>query len=147
MKVVVQRSLEASVTVDERTIGHIDKGYVLLVAFNKEDTKEDVKKVAKKILGLRIFSDIEGKMNLNIFDAKGGVLSISQFTLYALLNGNRPSFTTAMNFKEAKNLYELFNDELKSSGITVEKGIFGADMKVNLINDGPVTIIIDSKEC
>ncbi len=146
MKVIIQRSKKASVMVDEEVISKIDNGYVLLVGFTDGDTKEIVDKMINKIINLRIFSDNDDKLNFSLKDVNGGILSISQFTLYAKLNGRRPSFTDALNYKEAKELYEYFNHKLKSEEIDVQTGEFGADMKVSLINDGPVTIIIDSKE-
>lgn len=146
MRVIIQRSKEASVTVDKKIIGKIDHGYVLLVGFTNGDNKEIVNKMIGKIINLRIFSDGDDKLNLSLKDINGSVLSISQFTLYAKLKGRRPSFTDALNYKEAKELYEYFNHKLESEKINVQTGEFGADMKVSLINDGPVTIIIDSKE-
>ncbi len=146
MRVIVQRSKKASVVVDENVVGKIDNGYVLLIGFTDGDTKEIVDKMINKIVNLRIFSDSEDKLNLSLKDIKGSILSISQFTLYAKLNGRRPSFTDALNYKDAKELYEYFNHQLESEKIDVQTGEFGADMKVSLINDGPVTIIIDSKE-
>lgn len=146
MKVIIQRSKEASVTVDKNVIGKIDNGYVLLIGFTDGDTKEIVDKMVNKIINLRIFSDSDDKLNLSLKDVKGSILSISQFTLYAKINGRRPSFTSALNYKDARELYEYFNHKLESEKIDVQTGEFGADMKVSLINDGPVTIIIDSKE-
>ncbi len=146
MKVIVQRSKKASVTIDEKKVGKIDYGFVLLVAFTNNDNTKTVDKMVDKIINLRIFSDENDKLNLSLKDVKGGVLSISQFTLYAKLNGRRPSFTDALNYSDAKKLYEYFNSALESNNINVQKGEFGADMKVSLINDGPVTIIIDSKD-
>lgn len=146
MKVVVQVCKNASVTIDNKINGKIDKGYVLLVGFSENDNEEIVKKMADKIINLRIFYDKEGKMNLDIKKVSGKILSISQFTLYAKLNGRRPSFSKALNFKDANKLYDYFNNKLREQGVSVETGIFGADMKLSLINDGPVTILIDSKE-
>lgn len=146
MKVVVQRSKEASVSVNDKVLGKIDKGYVLLVGFTNGDNETTIKKIAEKIVNLRIFEDDDEKLNLSLKDVNGKVLSVSQFTLYATLKGRRPSFTDALNYKEASSLYDKFNKELESLGVSVETGKFGADMKVSLINDGPVTIIIDSKE-
>lgn len=146
MRVIVQRCDSASVTVKDNVIGKIDKGYVLLVGFSNEDNEDLIKKIVKKIVSLRIFEDENGKMNYDITKAKGKILSVSQFTLYGKLNGNRPSFTDAMPYNEAKKMYELFNQELRLNNIKVETGEFGAEMKVSLINDGPVTIILDSKE-
>lgn len=144
MKVIVQRCKKASVEIDNKINGKIDNGYVLLVGFSCDDNIDIVKKIAKKIINLRIFEDENEKMNLDIKSVNGSILSISQFTLYAKLNGRRPSFSSALNYKDASNLYDLFNKELESYNINVQTGIFGADMKVKLINDGPVTIVIDS---
>lgn len=146
MRVIVQRCDSASVTVEDNVIGKIDKGYVLLVGFSNEDNEDLIKKIVKKIVSLRIFEDENSKMNYDITKVKGKILSVSQFTLYGKLNGNRPSFTDAMPYNEAKKMYELFNQELRLNNIKVETGEFGAEMKVSLINDGPVTIILDSKE-
>lgn len=146
MKVIIQRSKEASVKVDEKVIGKIDKGYVILVGFTDGDDEQIVSKMVNKIVNLRIFSDSDDKLNLSIKDINGSILSISQFTLYASLKGRRPSFTKALNYNDATKLYDYFNNKLSEEGILVETGEFGADMKVSLINDGPVTIIIDSKE-
>ena len=145
MRVVVQRSLNSSVSVMGNVEGSIDKGLVLLVGFTHDDTIDDINYIVKKILNLRIFDDKDGVMNLSIKDINGKILSISQFTLYAdTRKGNRPSYINAMKNTEAIKLYELFNEELKKE-IEVQTGIFGADMKVNILNDGPVTILLDSK--
>lgn len=145
MKVVVQRAIDAKVVVDNKVVGAIDKGYMLLVGFTHKDTEENCQKMAKKINNLRIFEDNEGKMNLNLSSVSGKVLSISQFTLYAdTNNGNRPSFVDAMKQDEAKELYLYFNKCLKDLGIIVSEGIFQADMKVTFTNDGPVTIILEN---
>lgn len=146
MKVIIQRSLSSSVSVSNKVIGKIDKGYVILVGFTLGDNKQIVDQMINKIINLRIFSDEDDKLNLSIKDIEGSVLSISQFTLYSKLNGRRPSFTKALNYNDAKELYEYFNHKLKLKNINVETGEFGADMKVNITNDGPVTIIIDSNE-
>lgn len=147
MKVVLQRVLEASVTVDKKQIGAIQQGFLLLVGVGQDDTIEDVQYVARKISQLRVFEDAEGKMNKNIQDVAGSILSISQFTLYAnTKKGNRPSFVEAAKPEIANQLYEQFNEELRQLGMTVETGQFGADMKISLINDGPVTILFDSKK-
>lgn len=144
MKVIVQRCKKASVEIDGKINGKIDNGYVLLVGFSHDDNLDIVKKMAEKIVNLRIFEDDNEKMNLDLKSVNGSILSISQFTLYAKLNGRRPSFSYALNYKDASNLYDLFNSELRKYDIDVQTGIFGSDMKVNLINDGPVTIVIDS---
>ena len=145
MRVVVQRSKESSVIIDGKVNGKIDKGFVLLVGFTFGDTKEIVDKMINKIINLIIFSDSDDKLNLSLKDINGEILSISQFTLYAKLNGRRPSFTKALNYDEAKDLYDYFNEELRNLDINVETGVFGSDMNVNITNDGPVTIIIDSE--
>lgn len=146
MKVIIQRSLSASCVVNDKTVGKIDKGYVLLVGFTDGDDEKIIDKIVNKIINLRIFSDENDKLNLSLKDIKGSVLSISQFTLYATLDGRRPSFTKALKYDAAKKLYDIFNNKLRENNINVEEGIFGEDMKISLINDGPVTITIDSKE-
>jgi len=147
MRCVIQRVLNASCTVDNKLISKIDKGYMILVGLETNDTIEEVKLLAKKTIGLRIFSDANDKMNLSINDVKGSILAISQFTLYAdSKHGNRPSFTNAMKYDLANDLYNKYCDIIENSGIEVKRGVFGADMKIELINDGPVTIILDTKE-
>lgn len=147
MKTVIQRVQHASVTVDESVCGKISQGFMILVGIQDADDEEIVSKMAEKISRLRIFDDEDGKMNLSIQQVEGSVLSISQFTLYAdCKKGNRPSFTKAGKPEHAKKLYLYFNDELRRLGIHVEEGIFAADMKVSLLNDGPVTIVLDSDE-
>ena len=142
MKVVIQRCKKASVEVDGKLISKIDKGMLLLVGIGKGDTLEDVKRLAEKILYLRIFSDEKGLMNKNINDVKGSILAISQFTLYAdTKKGNRPSFLEAMPYKEAEVMFDEFVKYLQQY-VPTYKGVFGADMQVSLINDGPVTIIL-----
>ncbi|MEK4426364.1 D-aminoacyl-tRNA deacylase [Solibacillus sp. FSL K6-1523] len=146
MRVVLQRSKEASVTVDGTVTGAIPKGYVLLVGITHTDTEEDVAYVAKKIADLRIWEDEEGKMNRSILEVGGEILSVSQFTLYAdIRKGKRPSFIEAARPEPAEVLWLAFNEQLKMHGLQVETGIFGAMMDVALINDGPVTIIVESK--
>ena len=145
MKVVLQRSKKASVTVDGRVTGEIESGYVLLVGITHSDTGADAVYAAKKIAGLRLFEDEDGKMNRSIEEAGGSVLSISQFTLYGdVKKGRRPSFVEAARPGQAEPLWLKFNDELRSHGLQVETGVFGAMMDVQLVNDGPVTIIVDS---
>lgn len=146
MRVVVQKCIKASVKIDGKVNGKIDEGYVLLVGFTNGDNKEIIDKMVQKIINLRIIEDENEKLNLSIKDINGKILSISQFTLYSKLNGRRPSFTEALNYKEASTLYDYFNESLRKYDIDVETGIFGSDMKVSLINDGPTTIIIDSKD-
>ncbi|PYF08840.1 D-aminoacyl-tRNA deacylase [Ureibacillus chungkukjangi] len=147
MRVVIQRSKQASVTVDGQVTGAIDSGYVLLVGLTHEDTLEDVRYVAKKVAELRLWEDEEGKMNRSIVEHGGEILSVSQFTLYAdTRKGRRPSFIEAARPEKALPLWEAFNEELKSTyGLKVETGVFGAMMDVSLVNDGPVTIIVESK--
>ena len=145
MKVLVQRSLESSVCVNNKVIGKINKGFVVLVGFTHTDTSDDIDYLIKKIINLRVFDDENGVMNKSILDVNGSILSISQFTLYAnTKKGNRPSYIDAMGGENAKNLYNEFNNKLKKF-INVETGIFGADMNVNINNDGPVTIILESR--
>ena len=144
MRVIVQRSKQAKCIIDGKVVGEIDKGYMLLVGFTHNDTSVQVDKMVKKILNLRIFKDENDKMNLNIKQVNGSILSISQFTLYADPNsGNRPSFINSMNASDATKMYDEFNEKLRNEGIKVETGIFGADMKIDFINDGPVTIILE----
>lgn len=146
MKVVLQRSKKASVTVDGTVTGAIEHGYVLLVGLTHTDTQEDAAYVAKKIAGLRLFEDEDGKMNRSINETGGAILSVSQFTLYGdTRKGRRPSFIEAARPETAEPLYDYFNEQLRSYGLTVETGIFGAMMDVALVNDGPVTIIVESK--
>ena len=146
MRVILQRSKQASVTVDGQKTGAIDKGYVLLVGITHSDTEEDIAYVAKKITDLRIWEDDEGKMNRSILEVGGDILSISQFTLYPdTRKVKRPSFVEAARPEQAEPLWNAFNEQLKAHGLHVETGVFGAMMDVALINDGPVTITIESK--
>ena len=146
MRVVIQRSLESYVSVDNKVTGSIDKGLVVLVGFTDGDDSNDIDYIVKKVVGLRIFDDSNGVMNISIKDINGKILSISQFTLYAdTTKGNRPSYINAMKGELAIKLYEEFNSKLRENDIDVQTGIFGADMDVHIRNDGPVTIIIDSK--
>ena len=143
MKIVVQRSKKSSVSVDEKIVGKIDKGLVLLVGFTDISDKDNIDYVVKKVLNLRIFDDENGVMNKSILDIGGSILSISQFTLYAdTSKGNRPSYIKALNVELAKPLYDEFNHKL-SEFVQVQTGVFGADMSVNIENDGPVTIILE----
>ncbi|WP_040228904.1 D-aminoacyl-tRNA deacylase [Bhargavaea cecembensis] len=146
MKVVIQRSREASVQVGGEVTGEIEGGYVLLVGITHSDTEEDIRYVASKIANLRLFEDEDGKMNRSILDSGGSILSVSQFTLYAdTRRGRRPGFTDAARPEQAEPLWERFNEELRSLGLRVETGVFGAMMDVRLVNDGPVTVIVESK--
>ncbi|HCY05818.1 MAG: D-aminoacyl-tRNA deacylase [Erysipelotrichaceae bacterium] len=145
MKVIVQRVSNASVKVNNEIVSKIDNGFLLLVGITHDDDKSIVEKVANKVCKLRVFEDDEGKMNLDINKVNGKILSISQFTLYGdVKKGNRPSFTKAARPEYANELYEYFNDCIRNNGIECLEGVFQADMKVSLINDGPVTIIVDS---
>ncbi|RKL68573.1 D-tyrosyl-tRNA(Tyr) deacylase [Salipaludibacillus neizhouensis] len=147
MRVVVQRSLKANVTVNDEVTGAINHGYVLLVAVTHEDTKEDAYYVADKIAKLRLFEDEHGKLNLSIQEVEGQILSISQFTLYGdSRKGRRPNFKAAAKPVQAKELYDLFNERLQSEhDLQVETGIFGEMMNVSLLNHGPITLIVESK--
>lgn len=144
MKLVVQRVKKAEVKVDGNIIGKIDKGFLVLIGIKVGDTKEQADYLVKKLCNLRVFSDENDKMNLSIKDVKGKLLIVSQFTLYGdCSQGNRPSFIETARPEEANPLYEYFCNQCELNNIEVQKGIFGADMKVELINDGPVTIIIE----
>ena len=146
MKIVVQRVSQASVKVSGEIVGEISQGLLLLVGIEENDEKEDAEWLSKKILDLRIFSDEDGKMNRSVKDIYGEILCVSQFTLIAdYKKGNRPSFIKAAKPEKAVPLFEYFKGLIKSSGLKTESGIFGADMKVCLLNDGPVTIVMDSK--
>lgn len=144
MKLVVQRVKQAEVKVKGNSVGKIEKGFLILLGVTHEDAKENVDKLVKKVCGLRVFEDQNGKMNLSIKDIGGELLIVSQFTLYAdTKKGNRPSFVKAAAPEKANELYEYFISECKKNGIKVETGEFGAHMEVSLVNDGPVTIIIE----
>ena len=146
MRVVVQRCMKASVWVENNTVGSIGKGLMLLVGFTYGDSEKEIDYMIDKIIHLRIFDDENGVMNRSLLDVSGGILSISQFTLYAdTRKGRRPSYIKALNGEEANGLYQLFNQKLRSAVELVEEGIFGADMKVDFINDGPVTIILEKE--
>lgn len=147
MRAVVQRVTEADVTVENNKTGEIQKGLVVLLGVEDGDTEKDADYIADKVAGLRIFDDAEGIMNLSVKDIGGGVLSISQFTLLAdARKGRRPSYIKAARPENAKVLYEYFNKKLEEDGIQVETGIFQAEMLVRIYNDGPVTILLDSKK-
>lgn len=144
MKVLVQRVLSSSVEVDNKIVGQINKGLMLLVGFTDSDTEKEIDYMVDKIINLRIFDDENGVMNKSLIDVNGSILSISQFTLYAdTRKGRRPSYIKALNGDKAILLYDKFNNKLKEENIKVETGIFGADMKVSLINDGPITIMLE----
>lgn len=146
MRAVVQRVTSSSVSVNGKIIGEIGLGFNLLIAISKDDTLEDLKYIKDKVINLRVFQDENDKMNLSLLDVKGEILVISQFTLYGdCRKGRRPNFMEAQGGDEAIKLYEEFLDLLKTSDLKVESGEFGADMKVQINNDGPVTILLDSK--
>ncbi len=147
MKFVIQRVSESTVKVDGKIIGQIGKGFMVLIGVGQEDTQEIADKIVKKMIGLRIFEDENGKTNLSLADVDGSLLLISQFTLYAnCKKGNRPSFIESGAPDKAEALYEYIISKCKESVPVVEKGIFGADMKVSLVNDGPFTIVLDSEK-
>ena len=144
MKIILQKVKKASVSVENKVVGSIDKGYCLLVGVHKESTEEDAKYLAKKVAQARLFEDENDKINLSLKDVGGSILSVSQFTLYAdTKKGNRPSFTSAAGAEKANLLYEKFNEFLREEGVTVETGIFQTMMEVNIINDGPITIVYE----
>ena len=146
MIALIQRVLKSSVSVESKTVGAIGNGLNILLGVGRDDTKEDCEYLAKKTADMRIFSDSDGKMNLSIQDVKGSALVISQFTLHAnCRRGNRPGFSDSAQPEKAKDLYVYYMELLRQFGIHVEEGVFGADMKVEIENDGPVTIILDSK--
>ncbi|WCG22913.1 D-aminoacyl-tRNA deacylase [Vagococcus lutrae] len=145
MRIVLQRVTSAKVTVDEDVVGKIKQGFLLLVGVKKGDTKAEADYLAKKVANMRLFEDEAGKMNLALAAVEGEILSISQFTLLAnTKKGNRPSFVEAEDPTDANRLYEYFNEQLRAYGLKVETGLFGADMAVESVNDGPVTIILDT---
>ena len=144
MKVVVQKVLSSSVSVNDEVVGKIDKGLMVLVGFTEGDNISNIDYIVKKIVNITIIEDKKDVMNLSLLDVGGAILSASQFTLYGdCSKGNRPSYVKSLNKDSAKVLYELFNKRLRDKGVLVEEGIFHADMKVSLINDGPTTIIIE----
>lgn len=146
MKIVIQRVTEANVKVEGKIVGEITKGLLLLIGIDEEDEKTDADWLVQKILNLRIFGDDEGKLNLSVTDICGEILCISQFTLIAdYKKGNRPSFIKAAKPDKAIPLFEYFKTEIAKSSLKTESGIFGAEMKISLLNDGPVTIVMDSK--
>lgn len=144
MRIVLQRVKHASVSVDEKVIGQIKQGYMLLVGFGPDDDEATLDWMVHKVTNLRVFESEPGKMNLGLKDVDGAILSISQFTLYAdVKHGNRPGFSKAAKPEMAEELYDQFNQKLRATGIHVETGQFGADMQVDLLNDGPVTILYE----
>ena len=145
MKFVIQRVTEASVTEENKVVGKIDKGYMVLIGVGKDDTTAEADKLVKKMIGLRIFADENGKTNLSLKDVNGQLLLVSQFTLYAdCRKGNRPSFTESGDPQKAEELYEYIISECRKQVSVVEKGVFGGDMKVSLCNDGPFTILLEA---
>lgn len=146
MRAVVQRVSRASVKVDEKTVGQIEAGLLVLLGVAQDDSEADADYLAEKITGLRIFEDADGKMNLSVIDTKGSLLAVSQFTLFGdVRRGKRPSFDAAARPEQAKRLYEYFVERVRAAGVRCETGIFQAMMKVELTNEGPVTIMVDSK--
>lgn len=144
MKVIIQRTTNAKVLVNNQTVGQINKGLLVLVGFTQEDTEQKIDWMVNKIINLRVFDDENKVMNLSIKDINGSILSVSQFTLYAdTKKGNRPSYINALSGDKAINLYNKFNEKLKTQNIQVEQGVFGEDMQVTFTNDGPVTIILE----
>lgn len=147
MRIVVQNVTNASVSIDNKIVGSISRGFCLLVGFTHDDNEQITKKMAEKLVSLRVFEDENHKTNLSLKDVDGKILSISQFTLYgSVKDGRRPSFVNAMAPDKASALYDYFNKCLEELGYQVEKGVFGADMKVSILNDGPFTTLLDSKE-
>ena len=145
MRAIIQRSKKSNVVIENKIYGKIEKGLVVLVGFTEGDTIEDIDYIVKKIVNLRIFDDESGIMNKSVIDTNGEILSISQFTLYAnTKKGNRPSYIDALSSEKAIQLYDQFNSKLREY-VIVDTGVFGADMEVNITNDGPITILIDSK--
>ena len=144
MRIVVQRCKKASVSVDNKVVGKIDKGLMLLVGFTDTDTSKEIDYMVDKVINLRIFDDEDGVMNKSLLDISGSILSVSQFTLYAdASKGRRPSYVKALSGEKAIKLYEEFNNKIKAHNINIETGIFGAEMLVDFINDGPVTILLE----
>jgi len=147
MRAVVQRVSYASVKVDGRIIGEIDAGLLVLLGIAQDDSESDAEYLAEKIIGLRIFEDADGKMNLSVVDTRGAILAVSQFTLFGdVRRGKRPSFDAAARPEQAKKLYEYFVERVRAAGVRCETGTFQAMMKVELANEGPVTILLDSKK-
>ena len=147
MRLIIQRVSKASVIINSKIVGEVQQGFLVLIGIENADGTDDANWLVQKLIGLRVFSDDEGKMNLSIKDVLGNILLVSQFTLFAsTVKGNRPSFIKSAKPDFAIPLYEYFISKLKSeSGLDIQTGVFGADMQINLVNDGPVTILIDSK--
>lgn len=144
MRVLVQRCKYAKVMVDNKVVGQVENGIMALISFTEGDNESNINYMVDKVINLRIFDDENGVMNKSLVDTKGSILSISQFTLYAdTLKGRRPSYVKALRGEEAIKLYDLFNKKVKETGVYIETGIFGADMQVELVNDGPVTIMLE----
>ena len=147
MRIITQNVINASVSIDNKIVGSISRGFCLFVGFTHNDDKKMVDRMVNKLLSLRLFNDENGKTNLSLKDIGGEILSVSQFTLYgSLKDGRRPAFIDAMRPDEATKLYDYFNEKLRESEFNIQTGVFGADMKVTLTNDGPFTIMLDSKE-
>jgi len=147
MRFIIQRVKKASVEVENKIVGKIEQGFLVLIGITQEDNEQTADKLIKKLINLRVFTDENDKMNLSLKDIKGEMLLVSQFTLYAdCKKGNRPSFDKSAKFDVANKLYEYIIAECKKTGINIETGVFGAKMQVSLVNDGPVTIILDSDE-
>lgn len=147
MRAIVQRVTSSNVKVEGSIVGEIARGILVLIGISKEDTMEDIIYTKDKLINLRIFEDSEGKMNLSLKDIAGELLIVSQFTLYGdCRKGRRPNFMEALSGDEANKLYETFVEQCKQEGLTVKTGVFGANMEVNIVNDGPVTLLIDSKK-
>lgn len=146
MRAVIQRVISSSVAVEDRIVGRISSGFLVLLGVGRDDTREDADYLAEKIPNLRVFTDEQGKMNLSLLETGGALLVVSQFTLYAdARKGRRPSYIDAAEPEKAKTLYEYFAERVRAQGIEVETGIFQAMMQVSLVNDGPVTILLDSR--
>ena len=147
MRILIQNVIDAKVSIDNKIVGKISRGFCLFVGFTHNDDKKMVDRMVNKLLSLRLFNDENGKTNLSLKDIGGEILSVSQFTLYgSLKDGRRPAFIDAMRPDEATKLYDYFNEKLRESEFNIQTGVFGADMKVTLTNDGPFTIMLDSKE-
>jgi D-tyrosyl-tRNA(Tyr) deacylase len=144
MKIIIQRVTEASVSIEENVVGRIGAGYMILAGIREGGTEKETVQMAEKVANIRIMPDAERKMNLSILESKGAILAISQFTLYADAKGRRPGFTDAARPEAAEPLFKKFVEALRQKGVSVETGVFGADMQVSLVNDGPVTIILES---